>query len=243
MTQDKHFIDFTSAPADRYIGENDTVGLNRVSWRVELILSRNRTLIEGKRVLDLACHDGHMSYSCLALGAQSVTGVEAREDQIKEGKARICNMPCASQANFVQGDLFDYLESQEPGTFDVILCLGFLYHTVRQVDYFRQMNRLRPSTIFIDTSVAKNYWWYGRRHFGKPPALFVTGTEDPTKKGRTTDHDGIVMWPSTSFLELMMEKIGYEYRRIEFKKSSINDWSGLNDYRRGTRAVYVATTS
>jgi 2-polyprenyl-3-methyl-5-hydroxy-6-metoxy-1,4-benzoquinol methylase len=46
---------------------------------------------------------------------------------------------------FVQGDVFDYLASASKNEFDVILCLGFLYHTVRQVDFFRQVKRLAPS--------------------------------------------------------------------------------------------------
>ena len=48
----------------------------RLNWRCEILLTRNQEAINGKRILDLASHDGVFSYACLKLGASHVTGVE-----------------------------------------------------------------------------------------------------------------------------------------------------------------------
>jgi SAM-dependent methyltransferase len=229
-------VDYSSSV---YADKTNPSGVNRFSWRTELILANNREAIKDKKILDLACNTGRMGFPCLELGAKSVTGVEARTELIEAGKELISKTPWAEQMQFIQGDLFNYLKSLEPGQYDTIMCLGFLYHTVRQVDFFRQISRLRPSSIIIDTSVSKNYWWFGRKSFGKPPALFLAGYENPEETRNTTDDDGLVFWPTTSFLEEMMKRIGYEFTRVDFK-SSVKDWSDMNDYKKGTRAAYYA---
>ena len=238
MSSTTFTVDYSSSV---YANRADPAGVNRFSWRTELILAKNQKSIKDKKILDLACNTGRMAFPCLELGAKSVTGVEARPELIERGKELISQTPYRNQMEFIQSDLFHYLESLEPGKFDTIICLGFLYHTVRQVDFFRLMNKLRPQSILIDTNVAKNYWWFGRKSFGQPPALFLTQFEDPSETRNTTDVDGIVFWPTTSFLEQMFERINYSYTRVDFKNAGIKDWSAMDDYKKGYRAAYCAT--
>lgn len=233
----KHQFDYASLP---YGGGGQHRDHNRFNWRCELLLTRNRPMIEGKRVLDLACNTGRLSYPCLALGAASVTGVEARQDLIDAGRGHLEGTGFEDRMNWVQSDLFEFLESAQPGQFDTILCFGFLYHTVRQVDFYREVKRLSPENVIIDTGVVKNYLWYGRRHFLKRPAAMFVAIDDPSETSDTTDDDGVVFFPSTSFLEQMFDVIGYEWERIDYSRREIGDWSGLDDYRKGTRASYRA---
>ncbi len=229
-------VDYASSV---FADKTNKAGTNRFSWRSQIIFSENKHVIEDKNILDLACNTGRMAFPCLELGAKSVTGVEARPELIEAGQRLMAKTAHADKMEYTQSDLFEYLESLEPGQFDTILCLGFLYHTVRQVDFFRQIHRLRPEHFVMDTGVAKNYFWFGRKMFGKPPALFVADYEDPAETRNTTDVDGLVFWPSTSFLEDMTKKIGYRCKRLDYK--GVKDWSDMSDYRKGIRASYIAT--
>jgi SAM-dependent methyltransferase len=229
-------IDFPSSPW----GNSDLPGMNRLNWRAEVLLSRNKRRIAGMRVLDLACADGRMSFPCLELGALSVVGVEARQHRIDAGKILFSKLPYTGKMTFVQGDVFNFLEDAQPNTFDVILCFGFLYHTTRQVDFFRACRRLKPHTIIIDTAIAKNYWWFGRKKFGKPPALFFE-QDDPGVERDSIDDDGFVCWPSASFLETMFERTDFQSERLLFRSAEIKNWSGMEDYKNGTAASYIAT--
>ncbi|VAV89310.1 D-3-phosphoglycerate dehydrogenase [hydrothermal vent metagenome] len=218
--------------------DTNDAGVNRFERRVENMFSKNTDRIVGRRVLDLACNTGRLSYPLLMLGAASVTGVEARRELIDRGEKIFAATPYAGQMKFEQGDLFDFLANAHPGQFDVIVCAGFLYHTVRHADFFREVKRLGPETVIIDTNVAKNYIWFGRQFFGKPPALFMYN-EDPSKTSDTTDPDGVVYWPSTSYLEAMLDGAGYDWERVDFKKNSNGNWAAMGDYKNGTRAAYV----
>lgn len=228
-------LDFGSIDLAEGGGHSD---INRFNWRWNKLFVRNQEVLKDKVILDLACNTGRMSYPCLKLGAEKVVGVEARTDLIEKGKRFFADQGLSDRMEFHQADLFDFLAKSKPGDFDVILCLGFLYHTVRQVDFFREMKRLRPETVIIDTSVAKNYFWYGRKSFlRQPPALFLD-VENPNKSSDTTDEDGVVFWPSCSLLEKMFNVADYRPERISF--DGIKDWSGLSDYKKGIRAAYIA---
>jgi len=211
----------------------------RFQSRWKALFEDNRHAIEGKTVLDLACNTGRMAFPCIQLGAKKVVGVEWRQELIDHGKQVFEAQGVADRMEWNQGDLFDFLAASDPGAYDTILCLGFLYHTVQQVEFFRQVRRLQPRYVIIDTSVAKNYTWLGRSAlFRKPPALFLY-QDDAAKTSDTSDIDGLVFWPSTSFLETMFDKIGYKWKRIDYSKAT-SDWSGLSDYKKGIRASYIA---
>lgn len=110
---------------------------NRFNWRYEMLFTRNQELIQDKVILDLACNNGRLSYPCLALGAKKIIGVEARPELIEVGKVHLQGTKFEDRMEFIQANLFDYLSSAKKGEFNLILCCGFLYHTVRQVEFFR----------------------------------------------------------------------------------------------------------
>jgi predicted RNA methylase len=133
---------------------------NRLNWRCEILLARNRAAIAGKRVLDLASHDGVFSYACLKLGASHVTGVEGRESLIKSAADNLIALGCSpEQFNFVQGDVFDYLKEVKAGEFNTILCFGIIYHTIRQTELLTEAKRIRPDFLILDTFLQRGYFF------------------------------------------------------------------------------------
>ncbi|MGL5082538.1 MAG: class I SAM-dependent methyltransferase [Microcoleaceae cyanobacterium] len=230
-------FDYANLP---YGSGGNEPGRNRFNWRYEMLFTRNQQLIKDKVILDLACNNGRLSYPCLALGAKKVIGVEARQELIEMGREYLEGTEFKDKMEFVQADLFEYLSSATKGQFDLILCCGFLYHTVRQVDFFRLAKQLAPEHIIIDTNVAKNYLWYGLKNFLKKPPMLYMIIENSEKTSDTTDEDGIAFWPSCSFLESMFDTIGYDHHQIKYSSREIKDWSGMSDYRKGYRVSYVA---
>jgi SAM-dependent methyltransferase len=227
-----------------YMSHGAEFDQNRLNWRCEMLLTRNQHLIKDKVVLDLACHNGRMSYPCLALGAKKVIGVEYRQSSIEEGIKYLEATEFKDKMEFVQADLLEYLTSARPGSFDTILCFGFLYHTVRQVDFFRQIARLAPEYVIIDTVVVKNYLWYGlkslRNYRGRVPCLRVAFGDHPENWTDSTDADGITLWPTQSFLEIMFKTINYDYYQINYRRNGVKSWLGMEDYKKNTRVSLVA---
>jgi 2-polyprenyl-3-methyl-5-hydroxy-6-metoxy-1,4-benzoquinol methylase len=224
---------------------------NRLNWRCELLLTRNREAIENKRILDLASHDGRFSYACLALGASHVTGVEARPHLVESARSNLSALGCGPQSfRFVLSDVFDYLPTVQPAEFDTILCFGFLYHTVRQVEFIREIKRMRPRWLILDTDVQKLLPWESpmlnfinalRSPFGTPKrAHLVFKSENASREGATIDSSGLVAYPTKGFIELLLEKCDFRFRELLWDKKEIRDWAFLDRYRRGRRVSYIA---
>ncbi|MDH3692144.1 MAG: class I SAM-dependent methyltransferase [Gammaproteobacteria bacterium] len=80
---------------------------------------------ENLRVLDLACMEGGFSVE-FALRGADVLGIEGREANI--AKARFAKQALSLQnVDFVQDDVRN-VNAEKYGRFDVVLCIGILYH-------------------------------------------------------------------------------------------------------------------
>jgi SAM-dependent methyltransferase len=227
--QDNFTIDFENTA---FVSEelSKFSDINRANWRCEFILSRNKHEIEGKRILDLTSNNGKFSYACAKLGAKSVTGVEVRENLIEQSTANTAE-EFGDTCSFIQGDLFEYLPTVEPGQFDTILCLGFFYHTTRQIEFMEQMRRINPACLIIDTTVWKSYFTFSRKGLSKGPCLFFAW-EDPDLDRMTVDTSGIVGIPTVSFIQELFKLYGFDCESVDVKKVGIKNWSGLEDYKK-----------
>lgn len=98
---------------------------HRLNARFAAIIETNINRLAGKRVLDIASHDGRWSFAALKAGAAHVTGIEARAELIANADATFAHYGLDSASfQFEQGDVFDLLGSGGR-QFDVALCLGF----------------------------------------------------------------------------------------------------------------------
>jgi hypothetical protein len=224
---------------------------NRLNWRCELLLTRRQDMIRGKRVLDLASHDGRFSYACLRLGAAHVTGIEARPHLVSNATQTLLAQGYgAERAEFIQGDFFDVLPRFQPGRFDTILCLGVFYHTIRQVELLGEMRRLGPADVVIDTEIiSPPYTRLVRmlerlglaralpRHLRRKEYLFFKG-EDHRLDQSTIDASDVVALPTGPLVEMLLRTFGFRCEAVAWHEQGIADWSHLEDYRVGKRASY-----
>lgn len=127
----------------------DEVKLRRVTQVVSDLCGGE---LGGIRVLDLACLEGMYALELARRGA-SVVAIEGREANLE--KARFAARALGLEVDFRQGDVRD-LRREEHGGFDVVLCLGILYHLDQQ-DVFAFVDRLAEvcdRALVVDTHVS-----------------------------------------------------------------------------------------
>ena len=106
----------------------------RLNLRHIGIIEENEEILRGSSVVDIASHDGRWSYAALHAGATHVTGVEGRRHLIDATRQTFdAKAVPATQYTLIQGDVHETLFDPEVKC-DVVLCLGFLYHTARYVE-------------------------------------------------------------------------------------------------------------
>lgn len=213
---------------DRYPAFTTTsttaASVRRLNWRYRMLIKRQGHLLKGARVLDIASHDGRWSFAALRTGAAHVTGIEFREDLVRNARHTLRSYGSnPNKYRFIVGDVFKVLA--EPRAYrirniDVVLCLGFLYHTTRYSELLLGIRRLQPKKVILDTAVMNVPT--------RTIHLFAENTAEEKNAAQTHGEHGAVMVtgrPSESALEFMLNAYG-------FKVVEKIDWpSAINGHR------------
>jgi hypothetical protein len=211
----------------------------RLNLRHQVIFDDNRDIFESARVLDIASHDGRWTLAALEAGAKHVTGIEARADLVEHSEDNLAHYGIDDDRyDVIHGDVFEILNGTEHELeADVVLCLGFLYHTLRYSALFHGIRSVDPTYLLLDTAVYRS----------DEPVIRIKA-EDVERQGNSVPnqlaHDGrlLVGRPSPAALELMLDSFGFE---IEKKF----DWqrflrtrpmvTTVKSYRRGERVTWL----
>lgn len=142
--------------------DGDHKKIHRVVQLVETLLGRSS---EGLRVLDLACLEGGYSMEFGLRGA-SVVGVEVRDEHIARADfAR--DALGLDNVEFVADDVRN-VSADRYGQFDVVLCLGILYHLpARDLHGFVQrISEMTRSVLIVNTHISLHPWlpWSEQGH-------------------------------------------------------------------------------
>lgn len=238
----------SSAPGSHEVGEGffdrfpafyDTSETSSFPWRLNLrheaVIAQNADLFSGARVLDLASHDGRWSMAALEAGASSVLGIEARPELVVNAESTLRRYGVdESRFRFVAGDLFEVLAREQPQV-DVVLCLGFLYHTLRHNELLTRIRRTGAHHVVLDTEI----------HRGEQPVVWLDAEQVERQGNAVADEfswgDTVLTGrPTLPALELLARAQGFSVERL-------SDWDGLlrdnpqadqvRDYRIGRRAT------
>jgi predicted nicotinamide N-methyase len=200
-----------------YRTSSTAVTTARLNLRYEAIFAENRDIFDGASVLDLGSHDGRWSLAALANGARSVVGIEARPELAKAAAENLAEYGYGEdRARFVTGDVHDVL-SGEGLTADVVLCLGFLYHTLRYNELLDGIRRTNARYLIIDT--------FSPHMMGPVPNVNVI-TEYADEEGKAAadsySHGTSVLVgrPNLAAMRTMLGAYGYRVERL-------SDWAGL----------------
>jgi Methyltransferase domain len=130
--------------------QGDEVKLRRV---LQIVADTTRRPLNSLRLLDLACHEGIYAIEFARHGA-SVLGIEGRQAHIEKARF-VKNALDLNNLDIVQDDVRN-LSKDKYGSFDVVLCLGILYHLdVPDVFAFiESIGEVCQDIAVIDTRIA-----------------------------------------------------------------------------------------
>lgn len=138
----------SSATMDHQEGHSE-----RVLRHIQLVADVLAKPFNGARVLDLACLEGGFTFELAMQGAQAI-GLEGRKENLDKCKA-IKSRAGLNNCSFLQEDVRN-LSKANHGSFDVVLCLGILYHLTASdgIELLQRIYEVCERAVIIDTHIA-----------------------------------------------------------------------------------------
>jgi 2-polyprenyl-3-methyl-5-hydroxy-6-metoxy-1,4-benzoquinol methylase len=186
----------------------------------KLVLPWIRDSVRGKRVLDLFSGNGVFAVECALAGCQEVVGVEFDAERVRCAQflGRVLERNGVIAPRFCQADVYTIAE-RFPRPFDIVLCLGGLYHIADAPYVLTQIRKLLRERLIVQTSGILP----GRRN----RATFVI-RDDQTARGLTSLRGGKGVWKvSVPCFQAMLTHAGFrvlEDKQPEFWKRKRFPW-------------------
>lgn len=178
--------------------------------------------LAGRRVLDLACNAGYWSLAAIEAGAEYVHGVEGRQMHVDQANLVFeVNGIDPARYRFDRGDVFT---ADLDGPYNVVLCLGLLYHVSRPIELFGRIGDVGSDVLVVDTLVSR-----------QRDAAFRFGY-DAADNPRDALEDGVVLIPSRRAVAELARRAGF---RGSVLRCEIEDFTGMEDYRLGDRRAFL----
>ena len=180
--------------------------------------------LAGKRVLDLACNAGFWSLLAVEHGCDYVLGIDGRQAHIDQANLVFEAKGIAKDRyDFRCSNVFDILQ-QAPGEFDIVFCLGLLYHVSKPMTLLEQVSPLNRDVLVIDTSLSR-----------QPGAYLEIRHETLDEPRHAIDYE-LVMYPTQAAVLEMVRQFDYQAAIL---KPMFTDYTGGADYADGSRRAFV----
>jgi tRNA (mo5U34)-methyltransferase len=141
--------------------------------------------VKGKRVLDLFSANGAFSVMAALEEAAEVVGVEYSEERVKCAVFVASTVQTDCKISFKNGNIYNITDYfSEP--FDVVVCLGGLYHIADPALVLRQIRSLTKERLVLQTSQVlplPGNW-----------AKFIVRRKDRNREGLTSIRGGYGTW-------------------------------------------------
>jgi 2-polyprenyl-3-methyl-5-hydroxy-6-metoxy-1,4-benzoquinol methylase len=182
--------------------------------------------LAGKRVLDLGCNAGYWSLAAIEAGADFVLGIDGREMHVDQANLVFeANGVEPNRYRFELGNIFELDLRGE--TFDIVLCLGLLYHVSRPFELMERMAAWNTDLLVIDSTLDS-------RVDGAYFRVVTQNLDDP----RSALDRPIALRPTSKAVVALAEAYGY---RCVMLRPRFSDWSGSKRYRNGTRRAFICS--
>lgn len=181
----------------------------------------------GKRVLDLGCNAGFWALNAVRAGCEQVVGIDAREAHVEQANLvfRANDIP-AQKYRFIRDNVFEGDLAAWGGPFDIVLCLGLLYHVCKPMELLERISRVNRDLLLIDSQVLND------------ERNLIELLHEPLEDPRMSADYELVFIPSPSAVHDMATAAGYTCRRLTPR---FDDWEGCEDFRTGGRYAFVCT--
>jgi len=156
----------------------------RVLRHIQLVADVLAKPLSQVRTLDLACLEGGFMFELAMQGAQAI-GLEGRKENVDKCEAVKAKIGL-SNCTFLHDDVRN-LSRHKHGSFDIVLCLGILYHLTASdgVELLSRMYDVCQRAVIIDTHIAllgEEEVTIGSEHFsGRNYREFPPGTSPERK--------------------------------------------------------------
>ena len=172
---------------DQHVFHDDpAVAINRA--RLDFLGSLDLPL-EGKRVLDAGCGVGHHTPFYTSRGCH-VVGIDGRPENIEEMKRRY------PEVEGLVGDV-QTMNLDALGSFDVVHCLGLLYHTDSPVLALRRLAGVCRGQLLLETIVCDS-----------EQAVMLLSDEEGSANQALA---GLGCRPSPAFVAMALDRLGFPY--------------------------------
>jgi SAM-dependent methyltransferase len=180
--------------------------------------------LAGRRVLDLGCNAGFWSLCAIESGCNHVLGIDARRMHIEQAKLVFeARGVGRGRYDFHCANLFD-LRPEALGRFDLVFCLGLLYHTSKPVSLLEWIARLSEDMLVIDTALSL-----------LPGSAFEV-RHDCLEDPRSACDRELVLYPTRAAVLDLVQAFGYRAVVLEPRFSS---YVGAEDFQSGARRAFV----
>lgn len=199
----------------------------RRNYFFEALLEVNGGTLEGKRVLDLGCNAGFWSLQAIEAGADFVLGVDGREMHVEQANL-VFEAKGVDRARyrFEEANIFAHDFAEQ---FDIVLCLGLMYHISKPVELFEIVARVNAETVVIDTSISF-----------APSSFFEVKRDHNLDDPRNAIDYEIVLIPTRGAVIELASQFGFETVPLAH---NMTDYTGMRDYQVQRRLAFICAKS
>jgi hypothetical protein len=208
----------------------------RLNKRYQAIIHGNEDILIGKRVLDIASHDGRWSFAALKAGCSFVVGIEARRHFVDNANQTFALYGVdQSRYQFIHADAIEYLRRCSVVA-DTVLLLGFFYHVSCHVELASLIARTGARHIILDTGVISDR----ENPMAIPIIKLFEERTDEQKNAVGCMPTTLVGHPSREAIKMIFKHAGYSIREIDWMPI-LNQMGtdGVTEYQTGDRATFI----
>jgi len=182
--------------------------------------------LRGKRVLDLGCNAGFWSLQAIMSGAEYVLGIDGREMHIEQANFVFEVYEIEKRKyDFICDNIYD-MDFSEFGTFDVVLCLGLMYHIIKPFVLLENISAINRDILVIDTSLSP-----------LKGALLELRRDDLEEPRDAVDY-ALVTYPTKQAVIKIASQVGYSVVTLQ---PEFDDYTSAKDYRNGRRLAFLCS--
>lgn len=196
--------------------------------------------LAGSSVLDVACNCGGFSFAAASHEADSVLGIDIVDHYIEQATF-IKDALALPQVSFRQMDVDDVAESTV-GRFDVVLCLGLLYHLESPVTTMRRLAAVTNRVMLVDTNTLplppRKGPFFDRPLWAMevPPPPAADSVDSTTNRWRAAADQPIQFNPTETAIVELLRALGFlSVEKIEARPENLE-----KRYHNGRRASFLA---
>jgi 2-polyprenyl-3-methyl-5-hydroxy-6-metoxy-1,4-benzoquinol methylase len=180
--------------------------------------------LRGRSVLDLGCNAGFWSLAAVEHGCDRVCGIDGRAMHVEQAELvfEVKRVP-PSRYRFVRGDVLDF-DLSSLGSFDVVLCLGLLYHVNQPVQLLTRAAGVNSDILLIDTTIHPT-----------EEVVFALRHDEPDDP-RNALASSFVLFPSPSAVIAIVRSLGYHGLVL---KPDFDDYVASRDFLEGRRRAFL----